>query len=437
MPTPGFTVHVTATERQPSAERLLAALRAAGMSAVPARFSVATVRQEIPEAVLAEIEGFIRLFDQVTSRPAWREVATASAPEIARSPRSEVCFFSAWDFHLPPGPAGGLAAHRVQRQRLGPPVRGAHQPALLRALRTSADWPRRAAARVSGLRRARGRHGRAGGAGPSSGGCPMGSFSWSTMPSRSSGAASATSSSCCGSSCSPEGGMPRSPAPAELRWEGGAASRSTAARSSFVVNRSTDFFWEAEVLAALRAAYRAGHVYVAPNPFTYATRSDKALLELLSQRRRDDRLGIRPEERAVLTAHVPATRLLREDNVEGSPRGATSSSSSRPTASPGAGCSTARSVGRSRLRRLLRRAKATWRSSGCRRRSLVTEEGRAVDGPPRVGVSRPALPHVGPGLATPGPDRPRAARRVAADLHAPGRDTSNAPAVSAAASRDV
>ena len=56
MPTRRVTVHVTATERYPSEERLLAALRAAGMSAVPARFSIATVGQEIPEAVLAGIE---------------------------------------------------------------------------------------------------------------------------------------------------------------------------------------------------------------------------------------------------------------------------------------------------------------------------------------------------------------------------------------------
>jgi hypothetical protein len=41
-----------------------------------------------------------------------------------------------------------------------------------------------------------------------------------------------------------------------------------------VVNRSTDFFWEADAFADLLAAYAQGRVYVAPNPFTYATRKE-------------------------------------------------------------------------------------------------------------------------------------------------------------------
>jgi hypothetical protein len=35
----------------------------------------------------------------------------------------------------------------------------------------------------------------------------------------------------------------------------------------FIINRSTDFFWEAEEFAPLRAAYLEGKIYVAPNPF--------------------------------------------------------------------------------------------------------------------------------------------------------------------------
>ncbi len=66
----------------------------------------------------------------------------------------------------------------------------------------------------------------------------------------------------------------------------------------------------------LRAAYLAGKAYVAPNPFTYATRSDKQLLEFLSLPNWDQKLGILPEERAVLSAHVPATYLPREENLD-------------------------------------------------------------------------------------------------------------------------
>jgi len=89
-----------------------------------------------------------------------------------------------------------------------------------------------------------------------------------------------------------------------------------ATASRFVINRSTDFFWEGEAFSALRTAYAEGSVFVAPNPFTYATRSDKRLLEPLSRPVSDAELGILPDERALLSVHVPETRLLRPENVD-------------------------------------------------------------------------------------------------------------------------
>ena len=74
-------------------------------------------------------------------------------------------------------------------------------------------------------------------------------------------------------------------------------------------------FLEADVFSPLRAAYETGGIFVAPNPFTYATRSDKRLMELLSRPVCDDVLGITPDERRLLTAHVPETQLLRAENV--------------------------------------------------------------------------------------------------------------------------
>ena len=85
---------------------------------------------------------------------------------------------------------------------------------------------------------------------------------------------------------------------------------------SVVVNRSTDFFWQSEAFSAMKKAYEARSIYVAPNPFTYATRSDKRLLEFLSLPHWDEDLGIEPQERIILNAHVPETYLLREDNLE-------------------------------------------------------------------------------------------------------------------------
>ena len=104
-------------------------------------------------------------------------------------------------------------------------------------------------------------------------------------------------------------------APAELCWEGRQLLFKGQA-VSFIVNRSTDFFWQSEDFSALRSAYEEGRIYVAPNPFTYATRSDKRLLEWLSLPDWDEELGIEPLERQILSANVPETHLVRGENLE-------------------------------------------------------------------------------------------------------------------------
>jgi hypothetical protein len=80
--------------------RFLAALGNAGL---PEGFSIAREPQVISAAVIADIARFIRVFDNLTRREAWRRAALVDAPAIAQARRREVCFFSAWDFHLPPG----------------------------------------------------------------------------------------------------------------------------------------------------------------------------------------------------------------------------------------------------------------------------------------------------------------------------------------------
>jgi len=135
-----------------------------------------------------------------------------------------------------------------------------------------------------------------------------------------------------------------------LYWQG--------RKVDFIVNRSTDFLWQAEHFAALRAAYRAREVYVAPNPFTYATRSDKRLLEFLSLPDWDHELCIRPRERAILEAHVPTTYLIREENLEDI-ASHKEEFFFKPTQSfASRGALTSSQVGRSRLRRLLRKRQA-------------------------------------------------------------------------------
>jgi hypothetical protein len=284
------------------------------MPEVPDSFSVAVEHQEVTPAVLAGLDEFLRVFDRVTTRSAWQEAVTAFGPAIARKRRSEVCFFSAWDFHLPPDRPGdwqliecndngsGLLfaalVNRLYYEVSGLRERGTVEPPLPFAV---------FAERVAGMIRAEAEaffH-----AAPSDlvlilddgESVRSGKFRCELELLRDLRRVSGWSAAI-GS-------------PEETVWDG-EHLLCRGERVSFVVNRSTDFYWEGDSLAPLRAAYRGERVFVAPNPFTYATRSDKRLLELLSTPERDAELGIRADERSLLSAHVPETRCLRPENVE-------------------------------------------------------------------------------------------------------------------------
>jgi hypothetical protein len=145
--------------------------------------------------------------------------------------------------------------------------------------------------------------------------------------------------------------------PEDLRWDGKylLLDRRPVV---FVINRATDFFWEEAAFSPLRAAYLEGKVYVAPNPFTYVTRSDKRLLEFLSSPNWDQELGILPEERAVLSAHIPATHLLREENLDEIAAKKTDFFFKPVHGFASHGVLTGSQVGKGRLRQLLRKGSA-------------------------------------------------------------------------------
>ncbi len=292
--------------------RFLEALSAAGMPEAQEGFSVALAPQIVPRAVLAGIEAFIRVFDRVTGREGWRAAALGDAPVIARGRRREVCFFSAWDFHLPPegefqliefndNGSGFLfaaiinalfyeAAGLAREAGITPPAAasafgeaiagfvereataffGERPPGLLLIV----DDPEslRSGKFRGELRLLRGL---------------LGDRGW--------GAAIAS--------------------PAEALWDGGRLTFQ-GLPVAFVVNRSTDFFWASDDFAGLRKASESGAVYIAPNPFTYATRSDKGLMEWLSSPDRDGELGVEADERRILSAHVPETHVLRADDAD-------------------------------------------------------------------------------------------------------------------------
>jgi hypothetical protein len=142
--------------------------------------------------------------------------------------------------------------------------------------------------------------------------------------------------------------------PKELRSDGGRL-RWREQDVAFVVNRSTDFMWKSEALSTLGAAFREGCVYVAPNPFTYATRSDKRLLEWLSRNESDAELGIRPHERRLLSRHVPETWLVRAENIDDLVARKQELVFKPVHGFAGPGILPSAQVGRTRLRRLLRK----------------------------------------------------------------------------------
>jgi hypothetical protein len=288
------------------------ALQAAGMPDVPGEFSVVPEHQVIPAAILAEISDFIRAFDRVTGRMTWQAAALREAPVIAQLRRPEVCFFSAWDFHLPPeggcrliefndNGSGFLFAaiinalyHEVvglgQERQIATPA------GLLAFEHHIADLIEREAKAFFGEGRA------------------DLFFVLDDADSLQQGKFRRELELLV-ELLRRRGWRAELGCPAELRWDGQRALFQQEA-VGFIVNRSTDFFWQGQCFAALRSAYRAGSVYAAPNPFTYATRSDKRLLEWLSLPDWDKDLGIEPAERRILNAHVPETHLIRNENLD-------------------------------------------------------------------------------------------------------------------------
>jgi len=356
--------------------RLHASLREAGMRDVPERFTVARAHQELPLECLRGIDALIRAFDRVTTRRAWQEAVTRSAPAIAHRERHETCFFSAWDFHVPPGRTdgpqlielndngsgflfaalvnaryyelGGLGASPTVR---APEAYGAFADRVVRMLRSEVE---------------------AFHAGPPRGLTLVLDDAESVHRGRFRDELVLLRDLCRGAGLSSEIAVPE-----DLSWD---APRLLCRGEpvASVVNRSTDFYWEDAAFGALRAAYDHGSVYVAPNPFTYATRSSKHLLELLSSPERDAELGIEREERAILGAHIPETRVLRPENLDELLRQKDDLFFKPSHGFASHGLLTGREVGGARLRRLLRKSEPYVVQRRVPKSRLETEDGAAL-----------------------------------------------------------
>ena len=330
-------------------ERFFAALQAAGMPE-PGEFSVTPRHQIVANATLAGIADFIRVFDAVTGREAWRAAALRQAPAIARARRREVCFFSAWDFHCPP--EGGFQLIEFNDNGSGflyaaivnalyyeaaglARDTGVAPPAAIAAFRQAiADMVEREATAFFGER-------------PAEQLLVLDDFN-SLRAGKFRGELRLLRDL-----LRERGWRAELASPAETRWDGRRLifdERPVA----FVVNRSTDFFWSSDEFAALRAAYQAERLYAAPNPFTYATRSDKRLLEWLSSPLWDDDLAIDAAERAILSAHTPQTHLLGADNVDALAQAKRDFVFKPLHGFAGRGLIDSAALGRARLRRLVK-----------------------------------------------------------------------------------
>ena len=288
-----------------------AALAAAGMPEVPQEFSVVPQHQVIPGATLREIARFIHVFDQVTARAAWQAAARRDAPAMAQLPRPEVCFFSAWDFHLPP--EGGCQLIEFNDNGSGCLFAAIINALYYEAAGLGEDKSIAAPADISAFTRHIGdlveQEATA-----FFGACPSDLFLILDDAESLRSGKFRREFLLLRDLFRHRGWQAELGCPAETSWNG-QELLFDGQKVAFVVNRSTDFFWQSDDFSAVRQAYEAGRVYIAPNPFTYATRSDKRLLEFLSLPHWDEDLGIQPEERQVLSAHVPETHVVRAENL--------------------------------------------------------------------------------------------------------------------------
>lgn len=356
----------------PDRNRFFARLHEAGLPPVPGDFSVVPAHQIIAPRVIAAIDRFIAVFDAVTMRREWQRGVTADAPPIARGEHSERCFFSAWDLHLPPeapeqfkliefndNGSGFLFAALINRLYFEwaglandseieqPPTAADFQQHLVDCIAAEAqaffgEIPRGGYLILddaASLARGRFRREHA--------------LLCSALRAR---------NLCCATA-----------APAQLSAHGERlACAGTDVR--FVIDRSTDFFWETDAFAPLRTAWLAGGIYAAPSPFTYATRSDKRLLAVLSDASRDAELGIEPAERALLDAHVPETRLLSEASLDALAERKRELVFKPAHGFAGRGVLPGEQVGKARLRRLLRKGALYVAQARVPKRSFSPEE---------------------------------------------------------------
>lgn len=104
-------------------------------------------------------------------------------------------------------------------------------------------------------------------------------------------------------------------AAADLRFENGSL-RDGGGRIDLVYNRLTDFAFEAPGHAALRAAYLADAAVITPHPRAHALYADKRNLSLLTDEALLRAWGVPQETLATLLGGIPHTRLVTREAAD-------------------------------------------------------------------------------------------------------------------------
>jgi hypothetical protein len=103
--------------------------------------------------------------------------------------------------------------------------------------------------------------------------------------------------------------------PSGLAWRDGRLWAGDLALD-LVYNRLTDFYLEQPASTALRSAWEAGAVLLTPHPQAHALLADKRRLAWLSDAGELAALGVPPESRDLLLAHVPRTEVVSPEADE-------------------------------------------------------------------------------------------------------------------------
>ncbi|ELR64873.1 hypothetical protein C942_01963 [Photobacterium marinum] len=282
---------------------------------IPDDFSIVASHQIIPAEILNEIDHFIEVFEQVTTRSEWVSYMLNNNQGISAIRRHETCFFSAWDIHIPPehperwqliefndNGSGFLFAgllnsiyyqnvlvnHDNNNHIIPPPPYSELCRIILNMLKAETDtfFDQKPDGMMLILDDAASLN--------------HGKFSVEHQLMATIGR---------------EAGWETDIESPESLQQDRERLTTNGKPTDFVINRSTDFLWQSKELQPLVKAYNKGNVYIAPNPFSYITRSDKQLLQFLSRPDWDEILAIKSNERTILSRHIPKTYLLDEDNL--------------------------------------------------------------------------------------------------------------------------